>query len=251
MKTGFEYEIQDPHRSVVVDMAYPGAPVLLAFGGIAGRMAAMPPFEFFRLTHRLAVNKVYLRDLDQCWYHAGLRGVTRDITGTLAFLTSLVSECRTDTAVVVGSSMGGYAALLFGSLMQASAIHAFSPHVFLGDGRSIRNKERLRALHENFSDEYWDLNGVLEPPQRPGGRHIYFDSTNGKDRRQVKHLEDHPHLRLHRFRGGGHNLVKYLKASGELEKVVTSSLRNVSYEPRRDIPLRRPLLDRILGRRLP
>ncbi len=249
MQTDFEREIEDPRRPVAVDLPYPGEPLLIAFGGIAGRMGATPPFEFFRLTQRLRVNKVYLRDLDQCWYHAGLRGLTGSVADTAAYLRGLRTACGASRTLVFGSSMGGYAALLFGSLIEATAIHAFSPHTSLQDKRSIRNRDRLKVLHAGFSGEYFDLNRVPGPPRCAGERHVYYDSTNRKDRRQVGHLGTPEGLHLHAFKGGGHNLVKYLRASGELEKVVVSSLEGVPYQPRKDIPLRRPLLDRLLGRR--
>lgn len=250
MAQTFDEQIQDRARSVVADLTHPGKPILLAFGGIAGRMAAISPFEFFRLTRNLQVNKVYLRDLDQCWYHAGLRGESQDIPSTARYLKSLVDACRTKVVVAVGSSMGGYAALLFGAMVGASSIHAFSPHVFLGDTRSIRKRERLAVLHDRFDGDHFDVNTALDAFPDGDDRNVYLDARNRKDRRQIGFLKDHPNLRLHAFPGGGHNLVKYLKAAGELEKVIDASLAGRAYAPRKDIPLRRSLLARLLGRRV-
>jgi hypothetical protein len=249
MTTDFQRAIEDPQQPAAVDLPYPGEPLLVAFGGFAGKLGATPPFEFFRLTHRLRVNKAYLRDLDQCWYHAGLRGITRGVADTADFLSGLVEASRAPRTVVFGSSMGGYAALLFGSMVDATAIHAFSPHISLRDRRGVRHRDSLKALHTGFSDEHFDLNGVLGHPRATGARHVYFDSTDRKDRRQVGHLAAHARLHLHPYKGGGHNLVKHLRAAGELEKVVVASIQGVPYEPRTDIRLRPSLLDRLLGRK--
>jgi len=252
MPADFEREIGDPRLPIVADLTFPGEPLLMAFGGIAGRMAAFPPFEFFKLTRHLPVNKAYFRDLDQRWYHGGLRGVTGSIGETSEYLRGMMSGCRARRTVLFGSSMGGYAALLFGSLIRADAVHAFSPHTWLRDRRSIRNRDKLKALHEEFSGEYFDLSDVPRAPAGSGEDHVYYDAKDRKDRRQVAHLETgrRLHLHLHPYRGGGHNLVKYLKAAGELEKLVTSSLQGLPHEPRRDIPLRRPLLHRLLRRKV-
>jgi pimeloyl-ACP methyl ester carboxylesterase len=250
MPADFEREIGNPQLPVVADLTFPGEPLLMAFHGIAGRMAAFPPFEFFKLTRDLRVNKAYLRDLDQRWYHGGLRGVTGSIGETAHYLRRMMRACRPRRTVLFGSSMGGYAALLFGSLIGASAVHAFSPHTTLRDRRSIRNRDKLKALHEGFSGEYFDLSKVPGVSAASGEDHVYYDLTDRKDRRQVSHLEGRARLHLHPYRGGGHNLVKHLKASGELEKLVTASIKGLPYEPRSDIPLRRSLLDRLLGRKV-
>ncbi len=250
MTADFQKDIEDPKRPIAVDLRYPGKPLLFAFGGIAGKMAAFPPFEFFRLTQHLQVNKAYIRDLNRSWYHGGLEGITQDIDGTVDYLQGIVRDSGTDRLVVFGSSMGGYAALLFGALLNAQATHSFSPHTFLTDRKNVRNQEELKALHERYSTRYFDLNDFLTPSETSGDVHIYYDTTNRKDRKHVSHLDDDLKLQLHPFRGGGHNLVKYLKAAGELEKLVETSLAGVPFDPRTDIRLRRSLWDRVLGRKV-
>jgi hypothetical protein len=250
MTTDFQKEIEDRNRSVVVDLPFPGEPLMIAFGGFAGRMSAIPPFEFFNLTHRMRVNKVYLRDLDQSWYHAGLRGKTRDIGDTAEYLKSLIGECGTKRLVMFGSSMGGYAALLFGALLDAHATHAFAPHTLLSDTKGVRHREELRGVQEAFPGDYFDLKKVLGSAVCSGDFHLYHDSTDRRDTRQANHLKELPNVYLHPFKGGGHNLIKYLKAAGELEKLVSSALDGIRFEPRRDIRLKRSLLDCVLGRKV-
>ena len=252
MTADFDRDIEDPTRPIAVDLRYPGEPLLFAFGGIAGKMAAFPPFEFFRLTQQLQVNKAYIRDLDRSWYHAGLKGITQDIDGTVDYLQGIVHESGTDRLVVFGSSMGGYAALLFGALLNAEATHSFSPHTSLTHYRNVRNRDELKAVPEGYSSRYFDLNDFMNPSQVSGSGdvHIYYDATNRKDRKHITHLDDDLDLNLHPFPGGGHNLVKYLKAAGELERVVEASLDGIPYSPRTDIRLRRSLLDRLLGKKV-
>jgi pimeloyl-ACP methyl ester carboxylesterase len=250
MAADFQTDTEDATLPIAVDLRFPGEPLLFAFGGIAGKMAAFPPFEFFRLTSHLQVNKAYIRDLNRSWYHSGLEGITQDIAGTVDYLEGIVSESETDRLVVFGSSMGGYAALLFGALLRAQATHSFSPHTSLTNRRNVRNREELKSVHARYSSRYFDLNDFLAPGEAPGDVHVYYDRTNRKDRKHITHLDDTFNVQFHPFKGGGHNLVKYLKAAGELTKVVEASLDGVPYTPRTDIRLRRSLLDRVLGRKV-
>lgn len=47
------------------------------FGGIAAGLN-MPPFEFFKSAQILNENKLFLRDLHQCWYHKSLDGISHN-----------------------------------------------------------------------------------------------------------------------------------------------------------------------------
>lgn len=74
MAANFEDDVNDPELSAVIDLLHPGRPLLIAFGGIVGSLV-IPPYEFFNLTRGLDINKIYLRDHSQTWYHSGLPGI--------------------------------------------------------------------------------------------------------------------------------------------------------------------------------
>jgi hypothetical protein len=76
MTTEFEKNIKDPNLSVIIDLSYKDRPLLIAFGGRLGALV-MPPFEFFNLTKKMDINKIYLRDISQTWYHSGLHGISK------------------------------------------------------------------------------------------------------------------------------------------------------------------------------
>jgi hypothetical protein len=74
----FEKNIKNPNLSLVSDLSFQNRPLLIAFGGIYGALG-IPPFEFYSLTKNIDVNKIYLRDLSQTWYHSGLPGLSDSI----------------------------------------------------------------------------------------------------------------------------------------------------------------------------
>lgn len=229
MNADFERNIKDPNLSVTIDLSHKDMPVLIAFGGIGGALA-IPPYEFFNLTHNLDVNKIYMRDLSQTWYHSGLPGISKNIDETAFFLRRKIGESDTNKVVVLGNSMGGYAAILFGLLIKADIVHAFSPHTFIHVSDYIRYKQQIQYVHNNFSSKYFDLKDVIQAHNNTGEFNLYYDSTNRLDKKHVMHLKGERNVVLHAFRGGGHALVRTMRDSGELQKIIKWSLTDTSNE---------------------
>ena len=197
----------------------------MAFGGIFGALG-IPPFEFYSLTKNLSVNKIYLRDLSQTWYHSGLPGISNSIDETSSFLKRTINESDVTNVVVMGNSMGGYAAILFGVLIQADIIHAFSPPTSIGDEKYVRHKKKVRMVKKNFSNKYFDLKKLIKLNKYHGTINIYYDAKDKIDTKHAIHLKRSKNIALHSFLGGGHGLVKRMKDSGELHRIITSSLNN-------------------------
>lgn len=225
MISDFERNLKDPNLSVVSDLSFQNRPLLMAFGGIFGALG-IPPFEFYRLTKNLNVNKIYLRDLSQTWYHSGLPGISNSIDETTSFLKRSIHASDVTTVVVMGNSMGGYAAILFGVLIHADIIHAFSPPTSIGDEKYIRHKEKVRKVKKKFSTKYFDLKNIIKLNKYNGVINIYYDAKDKIDTKHAKHLKRSKNIALHSFLGGGHGLIKILKDSGELHRIITSSLTN-------------------------
>jgi len=225
MTTEFEKDIKNPDLSTIIDLSYQDRPLLIAFGGIAGALG-IPPFEFFNLTRKHDVNKIYLRDLSQTWYHSGLPGVSKSIDDTATFLRRKIDDTGVNKVVVIGNSMGGYAAIIFGILIKADIVHAFSPQTFINDDNFIRSKKQIQNVHNNFSDKYFDLGEVIKLHSNLGKFNIYYDFNNKLDKKHARHLKRSRNVKLHPFIGGGHLLIKTLRDSGELHNLIISSFND-------------------------
>jgi hypothetical protein len=225
MMTDFERNIKDPSLSVVSDLSFQNRPLLMAFGGIYGALG-IPPFEFYGLTKNLKVNKIYLRDLSQTWYHSGLPGISNSIDETTSFLKRTIHASEVKNVVVMGNSMGGYAAILFGILIQADIIHAFSPPTSIADEKYIRHKKKALRVKKNFPNKYFDLKNLIKSNNYYGSIHIYYDAKDKIDSKHAMHLKRSKNIELHSFVGGGHGLIRELKDSGQLRKIITSSFNN-------------------------
>ncbi len=225
------------YSSAIIDLYDKEKPLLIIFSGF-GDFITMP-FEFSNITKKLDVNKIYLRDFSRTWYHSGLFGISKSIDETAFFLKRKIDESGANKVVVLGNSMGGYAAILFGILIKANIVHAFAPQTFLDNVDYLKlitkNDRKIRDLHNNFSNQYFDLKNVIQLHNNLGEFNIYYDSNNEIDKKYAMHLKSSKYVRLHPFCGGGHALIRVLRDSGELQKIIIASLNNTHYVPNKDI----------------
>jgi len=113
---------------------------IIAFGGVNGRLG-MPPFEWQKITENLDANIVFIRDIEQAWYQRllGKRYLSRNELSLIdPRLGAIISGRQT---ITLGNSMGGYAAIAFGSLLGANLILGFSPQTFIDPVSRIRHKD--------------------------------------------------------------------------------------------------------------
>lgn len=223
--------VSEADVSFSLDMDSDARTLLLAFGGL-NRQIGMPPFEFFSLTGEIPVKRLFVRDPRQAWYHRGMPQHGATLMSVADSLRELIARHEVDRLVVAGNSAGGYAALLFGTLLGAETVLSFAPQTVIdldvlaamGDHRwddNLRPLARAGAL-----DPHWtDLREAL-----PGARcadtrcHIYFDDTTPLERSHAERLLGMEGVRLYRFGGGDHDLVRTLRASGALERILRSAL---------------------------
>ncbi len=210
-----------------------GDTLLITFGGIAQGIG-MARFEFQRMTADLPTKLVLVRDLSQSWYHADLPDIGAGIHAVAQKLQQVKTEAAPRQVICLGNSMGGYAALLFGSMIAADQVIAFSPQTFLTTWLRLRHGDRrwktqLRATQKVKSAhaEAFDLKTFLG--DQPGYQQavIYADRADRLDYVHAQHLAQTPRTEI-RWREGGHGLVKNLRESGELAQILTDACASSS-----------------------
>ncbi|MEG7522328.1 MAG: hypothetical protein M3H12_04405 [Chromatiales bacterium] len=233
MATESHRNIDDPNPSSIIELSYKDSPLLIALGGVAGRRGP-PPFELFNITKNLKANKIYLRDLEQVWYQSGVFGISTNI-----------DEKGINKVAVFGNSMGGYAAIIIGVLIEAGCVHAFSPQTFIHNPRYIRNKDKIRYLH----NKYFDLKPVIKSHRSICDINIYYDKNEKIDETHARHLMNMKNITLHPYDEGGHGLIRLLRDSGELNNIIASSLNTLPGKPTNvDISHRPSFLAKLFGR---
>lgn len=80
-------------------------------------------FEWQRNFIRYAHKHVFIRDIQKQWYMEGISQKYNSPNGLLELLQELTKGFK---VYAIGSSAGGFAALLYGSLLQAERVYAFN-----------------------------------------------------------------------------------------------------------------------------
>jgi pimeloyl-ACP methyl ester carboxylesterase len=217
--------------SVRLDMDSDVGTLLLAVGGMNLEERELV-FEFLSATEAFPVKRLFVRDPRQAWYHCGMPQHGWTLTSVVESLQKLISEHDVDRLVVVGSSSGGYAALVFGTLLGADTVLSFAPQTVL-DLETLASMDdhrwdpALGPLHKaGRLDPRWiDLQRALPEARRADTRYeVYFDDSFRVDRLHAERLRGLEGVRLYRFGAGGHRLVRMLRDSGALERILTRAL---------------------------
>jgi hypothetical protein len=221
-------DFADESRGLVLDGDSVGPTLAIAFGGIASRLGGIAPFEFLSALDPATVRRVFVRDLDQCWYQQGVRGVSSDLEGTTAALRAMIERMGVQRVVTVGTSAGGFAAIYFGCQLGVDGVVAFAPQTF--------TSRRLRAWHR---DRRWaaeianvdrldqarvcrDIVPVVaraERECRAPAMEIHYGSEVRIDRVHARRLARFGSVVVHEH-PGGHNVAKSLRDRGELGTVL-------------------------------
>lgn len=228
----FRLGLEEPTVPVCSDMSSTSRTLLIAFGGVAGRIA-LPPFEFFSMTAKIPVKRLFVRDLHQAWYHHGVPTYGSTIAAVGESLRQLIASERIERLVTVGNSAGGYAALVFGTLLDADKVLCFAPQTTIDpDTLSGMNDQRwtskLRSLEAAgvLDPEWTDLRRALsEVHCGTNTRYdIYFDESFRADRLHAERLAGIDGVQLHGLQGARHAIAHAMRATGELERVLLGAL---------------------------
>lgn len=208
--------------AVVSVLDAPGAPTLVAFGGIAGGMGGMPPFEFFRLAGQLEVNKIFVRDLDQSFYHHGIRGLGASIDEACVGLEQLLPDPR--RTVFFGNSAGAYVALILGALIGVRAVHAFAPITTIDPAHRAELRDTRWASHmqrayaANTAGTHFDARPLLA--ESTVESHVHYGRLSRLDAAHARRVRARRHAHWTR----SHALIRSLRDRGELERIVRQAI---------------------------
>lgn len=128
--------------------------LMVIFSGRQQGIANMTIFEFknFLEDQYPEYDKLFLKDERVLWYTQGITGISSDIKGTIDYLKEYIS--RYSKVVFIGASMGGWAALLYGSILNVDTIIAFRPQTFLSIvvENFIENPNQIESRDKSYDD---------------------------------------------------------------------------------------------------
>ena len=226
-------EIEQTTKGVLTD--FRGSKnLLVSFGGIK-QCLGMPVFEFFNSISDIDCDKVFIRDFKQAWYQKGV-DEQLDTSGKIVeYLKKILSENNYNNVCFLGNSMGGYAAILFGSILNVDKVIAFSPQSYIDCWNRLKNlekrwtKQMLRIyLYKGKNKAYFDLQKHLSANSNyKTDINIFYSTQDRLDKIHSERLKMNKHVMLHPISKGGHDVVLEIRNSGELKPLLLSIFKMV------------------------
>lgn len=165
-------------------------------------------FEWYHSRINMASKHIFVRDVFKQWY---LMGINAKINTPEKLTEFLRKETEGYNIVTIGSSAGGYAAILHGSLLSAKYILAFNPQFEI---KSLLKKttEDINPIIFRFSDtigKYFDIIKYMNNTTDI----FYFNSSKSKwDEEQCLYVGDKTNVYNIKFKSSHHG-IPFLKVA--------------------------------------
>jgi hypothetical protein len=221
----FLRQFNDDSRGMIYDLEPASRRMIVAFAALPGSKIDVRPFAFFNMLAEIDVKAAFLRDHSEAWYHRGVSGVGDDIDAVAGHLRDFARNA--DETVMLGGSSGGYAAILFGALLDRE-VHAFSPQTFIDPELREAHEDRrfgreFAMLGGDIDMRYADLRPLVSNTEAPV--HIYYAAAHRLDSLHAERLGDLDNVTLHAFEWDSHLLVRELRDRGWLEPFLAELAR--------------------------
>lgn len=144
-------------------------------------------YEWYHLRTHKSHKHIFIRDIQKQWY---IEGINEQINNPEKLFSFLKEETEGYKVTCLGSSAGGYAAVLFGSMLNANKILSFNGQ-FEIQSLLKSSKEEVNPLlfrnKEKDVKQYFNIKPYINI-QTPI---FYFFSTKSKwDQEQQEHISD-------------------------------------------------------------
>lgn len=143
-------------------------------------------FEWYHSRISKAYKHIFIRDIFKQWY---LAGINKNINSPKKLIEFLQKETKGYKVITVGSSAGGYAAILYGSFINTQYTLAFNPQFEL-NSLLIKSSEKINPLLFRIRDErinYFDITKFIKKEIK----FFYFYSNRSPwDTQQYKFIKD-------------------------------------------------------------
>ncbi|MDP1817339.1 MAG: hypothetical protein Q8K92_22975 [Leadbetterella sp.] len=179
-------------------------------------------FEWLSINFKSVYKHIFIRDVHKQWY---LTGINKNINSPEAILTFLQNETAGFDVFTLGSSAGGYAAVLYGSLLNAKKVLTFNGQFEIKSLLKTSNPVTDPLIFRNANSalkEYYDLKSFINPEVNI----FYFLSLKSDwDAREFKHISNIKNIKTIAFKTGHHG-IPFLKVA--LEKVINLENRQLN-----------------------
>lgn len=166
-------------------------------------------YEWYRLRVPQAHKHIFVRDIFKQWYFMGINAHINTPEKLFLFLQKETEGYKT---ICVGSSAGGYAAILYGCQLKSEKVYAFNSRFDFSNKLKSSNEVKDPLLFRNIgiAKKYLDLVTAVDFNSTDV---YYFQSIKSElDKPQGLHIKDIKAIHKIRFRTHHHG-VPFLKVA--------------------------------------
>jgi tetratricopeptide (TPR) repeat protein len=193
-------------------------------------------FSLYGTMQGVPAHRLFVNIPGNFWYLDGIPGFGRNVEETAATLRKAVAALAPAETVCVGVSMGGYAALLFGALLDVRAI-AFGPETVL----KLPDSRSSRFVGERPPSAWDDLAPLLARRPETLATAILSGESDLVDLHCIRRVAGMPGMRVRTLRGVGHEVPAALHRFDAFRPLVAGFIRDAS------LPAALPLEGHILS----
>jgi predicted esterase YcpF (UPF0227 family) len=193
--------------------------LMVSFGGLC-KLPGMPIFEFKNILKSTNVNKVFVVDNSRSWYNLGTEMLMDE-------LRYLIKRFGWEHTTFYGNSMGGYAAIKYGNMLEVERVVAIVPQVFVSERLITKYKDyRWAEFTGKFNKEFADIDLEIHHGDFNGKTEfeLFYCLNDRLDKIHAELLANKKGVTLYPFLTGGHNLVQSLKECGILKDILLNDL---------------------------
>jgi hypothetical protein len=194
-------EIVRADQPILTERGEDDSVLIIAFTGFGDKLH-MGVFEFFDATKSTKYSRILLRDRFGVWYHHGINKQIRDFPQLIDHLKAEAARLKPKKIICIGTSAGGYAAMVVGHHLPADYVHAFGPDTNLdvtltaAISSTFKDRNRYRRWKLLFSTrakrEYFDLTHLLRQYNRKTRYYIHYCARSEWDALRAKRIEHMP-----------------------------------------------------------
>lgn len=218
-------QLQHALLPIHVERGVNDAILIIAFSGGAQQLT-IPVHQFFEITKTLGYSRILLRDKFEMHYHHGVDRKRRDWPSLLDYLGSQIEELAPQKVICIGTSSGGYAALVAGYYLGADYVHAFAAQTRIGvDPESIRtavNPRNRRKLYRSTRAfrQALDLAPLLEKSNGKTTYFLHYCACHETDRGFAERVADLPSVITFGYPCSAHAVAIFLAKKRWLGKLL-------------------------------
>jgi pimeloyl-ACP methyl ester carboxylesterase len=185
----------------------------------------------------IETHKIYLCDYRNFWYYRGIENITNTMDQTIEVVRAVIEKLQPERTIAMGTSGGGYMAMLLGARLGLSRVIAFAPQTDISRmGRAALDDERwekeMARIYAVCGDggTYDIREQVATSASKITRFHVFYSDGDKGDVGHAERLKDLDNVRLYRIATEDHNVSRALKDRGLLGRIVKAAIRDYDDE---------------------